>query len=40
MDAQLAFFVDGTTYPANINLAAKSAGISVAITNSGYRKMN
>ncbi len=40
MDAQLGSLNDGTTYPANINLAAKSAGISVAITNSGYRKMN
>ncbi len=40
MDAQLGSLNDGTTYPANINLTAKSAGISVAITNTGYRKMN
>jgi len=40
MDAQLGSLIDGTTYPASINLSAKSAGIAVAITNTGYRKMN
>ncbi len=40
MDARLAALADGTIYTADIQLAVKSAGITVAITNSGYRKMN
>ncbi|MGO9828930.1 MAG: hypothetical protein ACLPJH_02245 [Myxococcaceae bacterium] len=40
MDARLAALADGTTYTADIQLAVKSAGITVAITNSGYVKRN
>jgi hypothetical protein len=29
---------DGTTYPANIVLDIKSQNLSIAITNSGYKK--
>ncbi|MGO8970758.1 MAG: hypothetical protein ACLQDQ_14460 [Myxococcaceae bacterium] len=40
MDARLAALADGTIYTAGIQLAVKSADISVAITNSGYVKRN
>jgi len=38
LDARLGALDDGTTYPADIQLAVKSANIAVHITNSGYRK--
>jgi len=38
LDARMGALDDGTTYPADIQLAVKSANIAVHITNSGYRK--
>ena len=33
-------FADGTTYPANVKLDVKEENLSVAIENSGYRKVS
>jgi hypothetical protein len=38
MNATFAALADGTTYPAKIVLDVKSQNLSVAITNSGYKK--
>jgi hypothetical protein len=40
LDVRLGALNDGTIYPADIQLAVKSAEVTVAITNTGYRKQN
>jgi hypothetical protein len=40
LDVAMGSLVDGTTYPANIQLVVKSQELSVAVTNSGYRPLN
>jgi hypothetical protein len=39
LDVQMGALADGTTYPANIQLALKSQELSVAVTNTGYRPL-
>ena len=40
LNVRLGALDDGTTYPADIQLAAQSANVAVAVQNSGYRKLN
>jgi hypothetical protein len=40
LNVQMGTLMDGTGYPANIQLAVPSQNLSVAVTNTGYRKLN
>jgi hypothetical protein len=40
LDVKTGSLADGTTYPSNIQLTVKSQELTVAITNSGYKKLN
>jgi hypothetical protein len=40
LDVRMGALADGTTYPATIQLGVKSQDLSVAVTNSGYKKLN
>jgi hypothetical protein len=40
LDVQMGTLSDGTVYPANVQLVAKSQQLAVTVTNSGYRPLN